>query len=543
MAKQIEFNEDARKKLKVGVDTLANAVKVTLGPKGRNVVLDKGFGAPTITKDGVSVAREVELEDKLENMGAELVKQVASKTNDVAGDGTTTATVLAQILVDEGLKNVTAGMSPLSLKRGIDLGVAAIVESLEKASKKVSTKEEKAQVASISANSKEIGQLIADAMEKVGDDAPINVEDSQSFGVDMEVVEGMQFDKGYISPYMVTNSDRMEAVLENPYILLVDKKIGSIQELLPLLQGLSESGKKDLVIIADDVEGEALTTLVVNKIRGTFNAVAIKAPGFGDRKKAMLEDIAIVTGAKVISEEVGLKLETADLAMLGTARKVVVSKDNTVIVDGRGDDTEIKDRIEQIKAAIKNTDSSFDKDKLKERLGKLSSGVAILKVGAASEVEAKEVKDRIEDALNATRAAVAEGIVIGGGVALVKAREALKKLKLEGEEKVGLDILYRAVEEPLRQISRNAGQEGAVIVSEVMKLGGDMGYNALSGEYEDLIKSGVIDPTKVTRSALQNAASVATMILTTEAVIAELPKKDEPAAPAMGGGMPGMMGM
>jgi chaperonin GroEL len=506
-------------------------------------VLDKGFGAPTITKDGVSVAREVELEDKLENMGAELVKQVASKTNDVAGDGTTTATVLAQILVDEGLKNVTAGMSPLSLKRGIDLGVAAIVESLEKASKKVSTKEEKAQVASISANSKEIGQLIADAMEKVGDDAPINVEDSQSFGVDMEVVEGMQFDKGYISPYMVTNSDRMEAVLENPYILLVDKKIGSIQELLPLLQGLSESGKKDLVIIADDVEGEALTTLVVNKIRGTFNAVAIKAPGFGDRKKAMLEDIAIVTGAKVISEEVGLKLETADLAMLGTARKVVVSKDNTVIVDGRGDDTEIKDRIEQIKAAIKNTDSSFDKDKLKERLGKLSSGVAILKVGAASEVEAKEVKDRIEDALNATRAAVAEGIVIGGGVALVKAREALKKLKLEGEEKVGLDILYRAVEEPLRQISRNAGQEGAVIVSEVMKLGGDMGYNALSGEYEDLIKSGVIDPTKVTRSALQNAASVATMILTTEAVIAELPKKDEPAAPAMGGGMPGMMGM
>lgn len=545
MAKQIIFNEQARRAIQSGVNQLADAVGVTLGPKGRNVVLDKGFGAPTITKDGVSVAREIELEDKIENLGAALVKEVASKTNDVAGDGTTTATVLAQSMINQGLKNVIAGASPLELKKGVDKGVEAIVAELEKMKRDVSTKEEKAQVASISANSKEIGELIADAMEKVGDDAPINVEESQSFGVEVEVVEGMQFDKGYVSPYMVSNHDRMEAVMDDPHILLTDKKISSIQELLPLLEGLAQSGKKDLVIIADDIEGEALATLVVNKIRGTFNTLAIKAPGFGDRKKAMLEDMAVLTGGKVISEEVGLKLENASVEMLGQARKVVATKDNTTIIDGKGDEKKLEERIAQIKTEIDNASSDFDKEKLHERLGKLSKGVAVLKVGAASEVEVKEIKDRIEDALNATRAAVDEGIVVGGGVALLKAASVLDSVQVEGDEKVGVEMLKKALEAPIRLIATNGGKDGSVVVEEVRKASGDMGYNALTDTFEDLFKAGVIDPKKVTRSAVQNAASIATMIMTTEAVVADMPKKDDdmPTGPGMGGGMPGMGGM
>lgn len=542
MAKQIIFDEHARKQLQAGVRTLAAAVKVTLGPKGRNVVLDKGYGAPTITKDGVSVAREVELEDKIQNLGAELVKEVASKTNDVAGDGTTTATVLAESIISEGLKNVSAGTNPLAIKRGLDKGVEAIVAELHASKKAVSTKEEKAQVAAISANDKEIGQLIADAMEKVGDSAPISVEESQSFGVEMEVVEGMQFDKGYVSPYMVTNSERMEAVIDDPHILLTDKKISSIQDILKLLEGLAQAGKKDLVIIADDVDGDALPTLVLNKIRGTFNAIAVKAPGFGDRKKSMLEDMAILTGGRVISEEIGLKLENADIEMLGRARRVVITKDTTTIIEGKGDDQMIKDRVAQLAKQIESTDSDFDREKLLERIAKLSKGVAILKVGAASEVEVKEIKDRIEDALNATRAAVEEGIVVGGGVALLKAQKVLDKVDVEGDEKVGIEILRRAVEEPIRQIAENAGKDGAVVAEEVKRREGTVGYNALTDTYEDLIAAGVIDPTKVTRSALQNAASIASMILTTEAVIAELPKKDDDSGHghAHGGGMPGM---
>lgn len=548
MAKQIIFDEQARKQLQAGVKTLASAVKVTLGPKGRNVVLDKGYGAPTITKDGVSVAKEVELEDRIQNLGAELVKEVASKTNDVAGDGTTTATVLAEILITEGLKNVAAGTNPLGIKKGIDKGVTALVESLQSTKKAVSTKEEKAQVAAISANDKEIGQLIADAMEKVGDSAPISVEESQSFGVEMEVVEGMQFDRGYVSPYMVTNSERMEAVLEDPYILLTDKKITSIQEILKLLEGLAQAGKKDLIIVADDLEGEALATLVVNKIRGTFNAIAVKAPGFGDRKKAMLEDLAVLTGGRIISEEIGLKLENADIDMLGRARRVVITKDTTTIIEGRGDEKMIQDRVAQLAKQVEGTESDFDRSKLLERIAKLSKGVAILKVGAASEVEIKEIKDRIEDALNATRAAVEEGIVVGGGVALLKAQKVLDSVDVEGDEKIGIEILRRAVEEPIRQIAANAGKDGAVVAEEVKRREGTVGYNALTDTYEDLIAAGVIDPTKVTRSALQNAASIATMILTTEAVIAELPKKDDDAGHGhahggMGGGMPGMGGM
>lgn len=544
MAKQIIFDEQARKQLQAGVKTLAAAVKVTLGPKGRNVVLDKGYGAPTITKDGVSVAREVELEDNVQNLGAELVKSVASKTNDVAGDGTTTATVLAEILITEGLKNVAAGTNPLALKRGIDKGVTAIIEELQNTKKVVSTKDEKAQVASISANDKEIGQLIADAMDTVGDSAPISVEESQSFGVEMEVVEGMQFDKGYVSPYMVTNTDRMEAVLDDPYILLTDKKITSIQDILKLLEGLAQAGKKDLIIIADDIEGEALATLVVNKIRGTFNAIAVKAPGFGDRKKALLDDMAILTGARVVSEEIGLKLENADVEMLGRARRVVITKDSTTIIDGKGDESLVKDRVAQLAKQVETTESDFDREKLLERIAKLSNGVAILKVGAASEVEVKEIKDRIEDALNATRAAVEEGIVVGGGVALLKAQKVLSSVDVSDDEKIGLEILRRAVEEPIRQIAQNAGKDGAVVAEEVKRREGTIGYNALTDTYQDLIAAGVIDPTKVTRSALQNAASIATMILTTEAVIAKMPEKDDAMNPPAHGGMPaGMPGM
>ncbi len=542
MAKQIIFDEQARRKLQNGVKILASAVKVTLGPKGRNVVLDRGFGSPSITKDGVTVAKEIELEDKIENLGAELVKEVASKTNDVAGDGTTTATILAESLIQEGLKNVTAGSNPLAIKRGIDKGVKAIVDELDKIKKKVSTKEEKAQVAAISANDKEIGQLIADAMEAVGDSAPISVEESQSFGVEMEVVEGMQLDKGYVSPYMVTNAERMEAVLEDPHILLTDKKISSIQDILRLLESLAQAGKKDLVIIADDVEGEALATLVVNKIRGTFNAVAVKAPGFGDRKKAILEDIAILTGGKVITEDLGLKLENADIEMLGRARKVIITKDTTTIIEGKGDEKEIQARVSQLQRQVEETDSDFDREKLLERIAKLSKGVAVLKVGAASEVEVKEIKDRIEDALNATRAAVEEGIVVGGGVALLRAQKVLDKVQVDDEEeRIGLEILRKAVEAPIRQIAQNAGKDGSVVVEEVKKQKDNVGYNVITDKYEDLIAAGVIDPKKVTRSALQNAASVAGMILTTEAIVAELPKKEDDNSGQMSN--PGMGGM
>lgn len=527
MAKNIIYNEDARRQIKAGVDKLANAVKVTLGPKGRNVVLERSYGAPIITKDGVTVAKEIELEDSLENIGAQLVKEVASKTADVAGDGTTTATILAQSLVEEGLKNVTAGVNPLAIKRGIDKGVLEIIKELKNISKAVSTTEEKAQVASISANDKEIGKLIAEAMEKVGDEAPINVEEGQSFGMDMEVVEGMQFDSGYVSPYMVSNSERMEAVLDNALILLTDKKITSIQELLPLLESMAQEGQKNLIIVADEVSGEALTTLVLNKMRGTFNAVAIKAPGFGDNKKAVLEDIAILTGAQLITDQIGMKLETTTIEMLGKAHKVIVKKESTTIIDGLGKTDEINERKEFLKKAIKEASSDWDKNKLKERLAKISSGVAILKVGAASEVEIKEKKDRIEDALHATRAAVEEGIVVGGGVALIRCLSVLDKITCDDEEEeIGVNMLRRALEEPARQIAKNAGKEGSVIVEEIKKLEGNFGYNAAIDKYEDLVLAGVIDPAKVTRSALQNAASIATMILTTEAVVSDIPKTE-----------------
>ena len=544
MAKEIKYNEDARQEIKKGVDKLANAVRVTLGPKGRNAVLGSGFGSPTITKDGVTVAKDIELEDKFENIGAELVKEVASKTNDIAGDGTTTATVLAQAIISEGIKNVTAGTNPLEIKSGIEKGVVYLVENLKKISKKIDSKEEIAQVASISANDSEIGNIIAEAMDSVGKDGVITVEESQSFGIEKEVVEGMQFDKGYVSPYMITNPDRMEAEFEDPYILLTDQKISSLKEFLPLLEKIAQTGKKDLVIIADEVEGEALATLVVNKLKGTFNALAIKAPGFGDRKKEMLEDIAILTGAKVISEEVGLKLESADLDMLGNARKVVATKENTTIVEGKGDKGTLEDRIKHLKAMIEKADSDFDKEKYQERLAKLSGGVAVIKVGAATETEMKEKKHRIEDALAATKAAVEEGIVVGGGVALLRVSKDLDKAEVEGEEKVGLDILARAIEAPIVQIAENAGKDGSVIFEKVKSNEEiNFGYNARTDKFEDLVKAGVVDPTKVVRSALQNAASIGAMFLTNEAVVAEIPKKDEtPSMPNMGGmGMPGMM--
>src|SRR5271167_3892490 len=531
MAKIIAFDSEARRGLETGMNKLADAVRVTLGPKGRNVVLDKKWGAPTITNDGVSIAKEIELEDPFERIGAELVKEVAKKTDDVAGDGTTTATVLAWAMVREGLKNVAAGANPMSLKKGIEAAVA----SLRDLSKPADTKEQIAQVASISAADDEIGQMISEAIDKVGKDGVITVEESQTFGMDMDLVEGMRFDKGYISPYFVTDPERMEAVLEDPYLLLVGSKITAVRDLLPLLEKVMQGGKP-LVIIAEDLEGEALATLVVNKIRGTFKSVAVKAPGFGERRKAMLQDIAILTGGQVVTEEVGLKLENVGLDLLGRARKVVVTKDETTVVEGAGEDADIKGRINQIKAEIDNTDSDYDREKLQERLAKLSGGVAVIKVGAATEVELKEKKHRIEDAVSTTKAAIEEGVVPGGGVALLRAQIPILETaeKLEGDEATGARIVGKAVEEPLKQIAVNAGLEGGVIVEKVRNLKGSHGLNAATGEYEDLFKTGVIDAAKVTRSALQNAASIAALFLTTEAVIVDKPEED---APAMPGGM------
>lgn len=537
-AKQIVFDEDARRALERGVNALANAVKVTLGPKGRNVVLDKKFGAPAISNDGVTIAREVELSDPFENMGAQLVKEVATKTNDVAGDGTTTATLLAQAIVREGLKHVTAGANPMIIKRGIEKAVKAAVNDLKSIAVQVEGRKAIAEVASISANDSEIGNLIADAMEKVGKDGVITVEESKTMATELEVVEGMQFDRGYTSPYMITDTDKMEAVLNEPHILITDKKISAIADLLPILEKIVQRGKP-LLIIAEDVDGEALATLVVNKLRGTLTAVAVKAPGFGDRRKAMLEDIAVLTGGTVISEEVGLKLENADTRSLGSARQVRVGKENTTIVEGHGDMNAIKDRIKAIKRQIEETTSDFDREKLQERLAKLAGGVAVVKVGAATEVELKEKKLRIEDALNATRAAVEEGIVAGGGTALINVLVAVESIRTEGEEKYGVEIIRRALEEPVRQIAINAGYEGSVIVERLKKEKSGIGFNALSGEYVNMIDSGIVDPAKVTRSALQNAASIASMILTTEALVSEKPEKKD-AMPAMPGGMGGM---
>lgn len=540
MAKQIVFDEKARESLKRGVDALANAVKVTLGPKGRNVVLDKGYGAPTITNDGVTIAKEIELEDKLENMGAEIVKEVATKTNDVAGDGTTTATLLAQAIITEGLRNLAAGASPVGIKRGIEQATETIVKKLKDMSTSVSTskKNEIAQVATISAKDSAIGEKIAEVIQKVGKDGVVTVEQSQTFGIDYEIVEGMQFDRGYVSHYMVTNAERMEAVYEDAAILITDKKISSIQEILPLLEKLAKGGSKELIIIADDVEGEALTTLVLNKLRGTFQSLAVKAPGYGDRKKEMLADIATVTGGKVISDELGLKLESAELDMLGHAKKVISTKDNTTIVGGKGKKQDIEKRAQQIKAQVEKTSSEFDKEKLQERYAKLMGGVAVIRVGAATEVEQKEKQHRIEDAVSATKAAVEEGIVPGGGVALVRAAAALDavlKNAADNDEEVGIKIMQAAIKRPLMQIAENAGVNGSVVVDTVEKEKGNFGYNAATGEYQDVVEAGIIDPTKVTRSAVQNAASAAAMMLTTEVVVAELPKKESPPPMPHGG--------
>lgn len=544
MAKQITFDEQARKSLVEGVNKLANAVKVTLGPKGRNVVLDKGYGAPTITKDGVSVAREIEIEDKVENMGAELVKEVASKTNDNVGDGTTTATVLAQAIVREGMKNVTAGANPVALNRGLHKATEAIVEYLKKNVAKPVEQDEIANVAAISANDKEIGTKIAEAMKEVGQDGVITVEESQTFGMQIETVKGMRFDKGYVSHYMVTNTDRMEAEYEDAMILITDKKVSTIEDILPVLEKVAQSGKKDLVVIADDVDGQALATLVLNKLRGTFNVLAVKAPAFGDRRKDMLQDIAVLTGGKVITEEVGLKLDNVELADLGRARKVIATKEHTTIIEGKGDEHAVKERVAQIRKLMELTDSEFDREKLQERLAKLAGGVAVIRVGAATETEMKEVKHRIEDAVGATKAAVEEGVVPGGGVALLRAISALDDVNMNDEEMLAVNILRRAVEEPLRTIAKNAGYEGAVVVDEVKKNSGNFGFNAVSGQYEDLVVAGIIDPAKVTRSALENAVSIAGMILTTEAVVVDLPKKDTDMPPMGGmGGMGGGMGM
>jgi chaperonin GroEL len=542
--KELKYAEDARGALQAGVDSVANAVKVTLGPKGRYVVLDKKFGAPTITNDGVTIAREVEVEDVFENQGAQLVREVATATNDVAGDGTTTATLLAQIIVRQGLKNVAAGANPLALRRGIEKAVDAVVENLrEKQSKEVAGKDQIARVAAISAGDDEIGNVIADAIEKVGKDGVVNVEEGQTFGMELEFTEGMQFDKGYISPYMVTDQDRMEAVLEDPYILIANQKIGSVRDILPVLEQVMQGGKA-LLIVAEDVEGECLATLVVNKLRGTFTGVAVKAPGFGDRRKRMLEDIAVLTGGEVITEEMGLKLENTQLAQLGKARRVVVSKDTTTVIDGAGGGDDIKGRIKQIKQEIENTDSDFDREKLQERLAKLAGGVAVVKVGAATETEMKEKKHRVEDALQATRAALEEGVVPGGGVALLNAQSSLDpdKLASDPDEITGARIIHRALEEPVRQIAENSGEEGSVVVNKVRDLKTGEGLNAATGEYGDLIKAGVIDPTMVTRSALQNAASIAKNILVTEAIIAE-PPEEGGAGGGMPGGMPDMGGM
>jgi len=539
--KELKYNSEARKALEQGVDAVANAVKVTLGPKGRYVVLDKKFGAPTITNDGVTIAREIEVEDVFQNQGAQLVREVATATNDVAGDGTTTATVLAQAIVRQGLKNVAAGANPLALKRGIEKAVEQVVANIASQSKEISGKEQIARVATISAGDEEIGDVIADAIDKVGKDGVVNVEEGQTFGMDLEFTEGMQFDKGYISPYMVTDQDRMEAVLEDPFVLIANQKIGSVRDLLPVLEQVIQSGRP-LLIIAEDVEGESLATLVVNKLRGTFTGVAVKAPGFGDRRKRMLEDIAILTGGEVITEEMGLKLENTQVSQLGRARRIVVAKDTTTIVDGAGDSSAIKGRINQIKNEIENTDSDFDREKLQERLAKLSGGVAVVKVGASTETEMKEKKHRVEDALQATRAALEEGIVPGGGVALLVAQKALDLDAIEdADEKTGAKIVFRALEEPLRQISENAGLEGSVVVNDVRKAKKDHGLNAANGEIVNLITEGIIDPAMVTRSALQNAASIAKNILTTEAIVAEVPEKD--SGGGGGGGMPDMSGM
>ena len=539
MAKEIKFNEDSRKALVKGVDQLADTVKITLGPKGRNVVLDKKFGAPLITNDGVTIAKEIEFEDRFENMGAQLVKEVATKTNDVAGDGTTTATLLAQAIIREGLKNIAAGANPMILKKGIQKAVDATVESIREGSQNVRGKDDITRVASVSANDESIGMLIADAMEKVTNDGVITVEESKTMGTNLEVVEGMQFDRGYVSAYMATDTDKMEAVLEDPYILITDKKLSNIQEILPILEQIVQQGKK-LLIIAEDVEGEALTTLIVNKLRGTFACVAVKAPGFGDRRKEMLRDIAILTGGEVITEELGYDLKETTIEMLGRARQVKVAKENTIIVDGAGDKTEIKKRIQSIKSQIEETTSEFDKEKLQERLAKLSGGVAVIQVGAASETEMKERKLRIEDALAATKAAVEEGIVAGGGTAYINAISSVAKLlkTTSGDEKTGVQIVMKALEEPVKQIAINAGLEGAVIVDKVKAAKPGIGYDVLSETCVDMIASGIVDPAKVTRSALQNAASVASILLTTEAVVADIPEP-EPAAPA-GGGMGGM---
>jgi len=540
MAKIIEFDESARRSLESGVNKLAEAVKVTLGPRGRNVVLEKKFGAPTITNDGVTIAREIELEEPYENMGAQLVKEVATKTNDVAGDGTTTATILAQAMVREGLRNVAAGANPMDLKRGIEKAVETAVEALSDLARDVEGKKEITNVASISANNDaSIGDVIADAIDKVGKDGVVTVEESNTFGLELDFVEGMQFDKGYISPYFVTDPERMEAVLEDPFILIVNQKISAVHDLLPVLEKVMQAGRP-LLIIAEDVEGEALATLVVNKIRGTFTSVAVKAPGFGERRKAMLQDIAILTGGQVISEEVGLKLENADLSLLGRARKVVIAKDDTTVVEGSGSQADVDGRINQIKAEIDNTDSDWDREKLQERLAKLSGGVAVIKVGAATEVELKEKKHRIEDALSATRAAIEEGIVPGGGVALLRIKPSIDKVKgLKGDQATGASIVAHALTIPARQIAVNAGEEGAVIVEKILaQTDASMGYNAAKGEFEDLVKAGVIDPAKVTRSALQNAASIAALLLTTEALIADKPEESGGA-----GAMPDMSGM
>ena len=535
--KELKFNEDARRALERGVNILADAVKVTLGPKGRYVVLDKKFGAPTITNDGVTIAREIEVEDVFENQGAQLVREVATSTNDVAGDGTTTATVLAQAIVKDGLRNVAAGANPMAIKRGIERAVESVVENLKSQSKEISGKEDIARVATVSSRDREIGEVLSDAIEKVGKDGVVNVEEGQTFGLELEFTEGMQFDKGYLSPYMVTDPERMEAVLDEPYILVANQKVGAVKDLLPVLEQVIQAGKP-LLIVAEDVEGESLATIVVNKLRGTFTAVAVKAPGFGDRRKRMLEDIAILTGAEVITEEMGLKLENTKLTQLGKARKVVIDKDTTTIIDGAGEADAIKGRIKQLKAEIENTDSDFDREKLQERLAKLAGGVAVVKVGAATETEMKEKKHRVEDALQATRAALEEGIVPGGGVALLNAVDSIKLDDLEGDERTGAQIIVRALQEPIRQLAENAGLEASVVVDKVRSAKPGWGLNVDTGETEDLVKSGIIDPTMVTRSALQNAASIAKNILTTEAIVAEAPEKA-----GAGGGMPDMGGM
>ena len=540
MSKILKFDDEARRSLEAGVNRLADTVKVTIGPKGRNVVLDKKFGAPTITNDGVSIAREIELEDPLENMGAQLVKEVATKTNDIAGDGTTTATVLAQALIREGLRNVAAGANPMGLRRGIDAAVNAAVDAIAELAKEIDEKSEIAQVAAISAADPKIGEVIADAIDKVGKDGVVTVEESNTFGMELDFTEGMQFDKGYLSPYFVTDPERQEAVLENPYILFVNNKISSVQDLVPVLEKVMQSGKP-LLIISEDVEGEALATLVVNKIRGTFNSVAVKAPGFGERRKAMLADMAILTGGQVIAEEVGLKLDNTTLDLLGTARKVVITKDDTTIIEGAGSADDVNGRVAQIKREIDDTDSDWDREKLQERLAKLSGGVAVVKVGAATEVELKEKKHRIEDALSATRAAIEEGVVAGGGTALVRAKGSVQSVveKLDGDQRTGAGIVLRSLDAPARLIADNAGHEGAVIVQQLERETGNVGFNAATGDFEDLLKAGVIDPAKVTRAALQNAASIASLLLTTEVLVADKP---EEAAP-MGGGMPDMGGM